>query len=82
MTPERRAELEAELAADDSDDDDGDEVEIGHGDKSFRGSYRRARGVARAWGIKLDPDPAPDPEAKPAKGGDKVTQARFGRRIS
>lgn len=78
MTKEERAELEARLAADDDDDDD-DEVTITHGDNSFKGSFRRARKVAGAWGIKLEADPpAKDDDAK----DDKPSSTRFaGRRI-
>ena len=74
LTAEERAELEARLAADD--DDEADEVEISHGDKKFKGSYKRARGVARAWGVKLEEDPPPAGEDDP-DGGRTV---RFGRR--
>lgn len=66
MTKEERAELEARLAADDDDDDD-DQVTISHGDKSFTGSYRRARDVAGAWGMKLKADPPADADDKPAE---------------
>ena len=77
MTKEDRAELEARLAADDDDDDD-DQVTISHGDQSFTGSFRRAREVAGAWGMKLKADPPPDKPDKP----EKDTAARFaGRRI-
>jgi hypothetical protein len=42
LTPDERAELERQLAADD-DDDDSDEVTIGRSDgTSFTGSFRRA----------------------------------------
>jgi hypothetical protein len=43
LTKEERAELEAQLAADDADDDDSDEVTIGKADgSSFTGTFRRA----------------------------------------
>ena len=82
LSKEERAELEARLAADDDADDD-DEVEIGHGDKTFRGSYRRARGVAAAWGIKLEADPPAEPKTDP-KGskGDEGGTRFAGRRVS
>jgi hypothetical protein len=42
LTPEQRADLEAQLADDDA-DDDSDEVTIGRADgTSFTGSFRRA----------------------------------------
>lgn len=79
LTKAERAELEAQLAADDDADDD-DEVTISHGDKSFKGSYRRARGVAAAWGIKLAADPPDDDDADGKKAKPETT--RFaGRRI-
>jgi len=57
----RRKELEAELAALDADEDpEDDEIELGFDDGSyFRGSFKRARGVASARGFKLAPDPEP-----------------------
>ena len=63
---ERRAELEAELAALDDDDDDTDEVTISHQGQSFTGSWKRALSVAAAWGVKLVADPPADkePDAK------------------
>ena len=77
LTKEQRAELEAQLAADDDADDD-DEVTISHGDKTFKGSYRRARKVAGAWGIKLEADPPADDDDDKAK----PASTRFaGRRI-
>ena len=81
---ERRAELEAELAELDADDDDSDEVTITHGSQSFTGSFRRAKTVAAAWGIKLFEDPPEDKTpAKSGKGKDDDTVRRFsGRRIS
>ena len=76
MTAAERAELEARLQADD-DDDDADEVTISQGDKSVTGTYRRVKGIASAWGLKLEADPPPaadkDDEGKPV---------RFGRRVS
>lgn len=83
LTKEERAELEARLREDDDDGDD-DEVEIGLGDgKYFRGKASRAADVAAAHGIKLRPDPPPDPKegGKDAKVKDAGT--RFGgRRVS
>ena len=68
LTKEERAALEAQLAEDDAADDDNDEVEIGSKDGGyFRGSWRRAQGVAAAWGIKLEADKPKDPP----KDGDK-----------
>jgi len=71
----RRKELEAELAALDADEDpEDDEIELGFDDGSyFRGSYRRAKGVASARGFKLAPDPEPaegeDDKDKPKPKG-------------
>ena len=78
LTPARRAELEAELAADDDDDDD--EVELGFADVShFRGKFSRARKVAAARGFKLDPDPPDEGDEKDKK----PEGTRFGgRRVS
>ena len=82
LSKEERADLEARLAADDEGDDD-DEVEIGHGDKTFRGSYRRARGVAAAWGIKLEADPPADKADPKDKDKGDAGGTRFaGRRVS
>jgi hypothetical protein len=77
LSPEERRELEERLAADE-DDDDGDEVTVSHGDKSVTGSYRRVKGVAAAWGLKLEADPPPK---KAEDEGDGKT-VRFGRRTS
>jgi len=77
LSPEERRELEERLAADE-DDDDGDEVTISHGDKSVTGSYRRVKGIASAWGLKLEADPPPK---KDGDEGDGKT-VRFGRRTS
>ncbi len=77
LSPEERRELEERLAADE-DDDDGDEVTISHGDKSVTGSYRRVKGIASAWGLKLEADPPPK---KDDGDGDGKT-VRFGRRTS
>jgi hypothetical protein len=77
MTAAERAELEARLKADDDEDDDGDEVTISHGDKSVTGSYRRVKGIASAWGVKLEADPPPA-----ADTGDDGKTVRFGRRTS
>lgn len=76
LTKEERAELEARLKADDDDDDDGDEVTISKGDQSVTGSYRRVRGIAAAWGLKLETDPPP------ADDDGKDKPVRFGRRVS
>jgi hypothetical protein len=76
MTAAERAELEARLKADDDGDDD-DEVTISHGDKSVTGTYRRVKGIARAWGLKLEEDPPP---AEDEDGTGKPV--RFGRRVS
>ena len=78
MSAAERAELEARLAADDDAGDD-DPVEISHDGKTFKGSFRRARGVARAWGLKLEADPDPDPGPDDSDPGKAV---RFGRRVS
>jgi hypothetical protein len=78
LSKEERAELESRLAADDADDDDGDEVTVSHGDKSVTGSYRRVKGIAKAWGLKLEDDPPP--AAKDGEGDGKTV--RFGRRTS
>jgi hypothetical protein len=78
MSAAERAELEARLAADDDAGDD-DPVEISHDGKTFKGSFRRARGVARAWGLKLEADPDPDPGPDDDGPGKAV---RFGRRVS
>jgi hypothetical protein len=75
LSKEERAELEARLKADDDDDDDADEVTISHGDKSVTGSYRRVKGIASAWGLKLEADPPP-------KHDDEEKPVRFGRRVS
>jgi len=75
MGKRTREEIEAELAALDADDDpEDDEVEIGHPDgRYFRGTHRRARAVARQWGIAFDPDPVPEeePEGEAGKAGPK-----------
>ena len=79
LTKEQRAELEAQLAADDDDDDD--EVELGFADGShFRGKFSRARQVAAARGFKLDPDPPIDKGDD--KGDDKGGTRFAGRRVS
>jgi len=77
LSPEERRELEERLAADE-DDDDGDEVTVSHGDKSVTGSYRRVKGIASAWGLKLEADPPP----KKDEGEDGGKTVRFGRRTS
>ena len=70
----RRKELEAELAALDADEDpEDDEIELGFDDGSyFRGSFRRAKGVASARGFRL----APDPESAEGDGDDKKDAAK------
>lgn len=82
LTKEERAELEARLAEDTDDDDD--EVEIGLGDgKYFRGRASRAKQVAAAHGIKLEPDPPADPKDPKADPKVKDAGTRFGgRRVS
>ena len=61
LTREERAELERQLADDDADDAEDDEVELSFPDgSSFRGAFRRAKTVAEARGFKLTPDPKPD----------------------
>jgi len=86
LSPEERADLEARLAADDTDDDDGDESELTVNGVTFRGTMRRIRDFAAANGVKLIPDP-PAPAAAKGKGTGKDsaddTVRRFsGRRIS
>jgi hypothetical protein len=76
LSKEERAELEARLKADDDDGDDDDEVTISHGDKSVTGKYRRVKGIASAWGLKLEADPPP------AGKDDDDKPVRFGRRVS
>jgi len=82
----RRAELEAELAALDSDDDGDDESELTVGGVTFRGTMRRIRDFAAANGVKLQPDPAPDADvksgAKVTKKDDDTVRRFSGRRIS
>ena len=78
---EERAALEAQLAALDADDDDGDEVTISHGTQSFTGTFRRAKQVAEAWGIKLFADPPAEPKTADPKVAAEAK--RFaGRRVS
>lgn len=63
---DRRAELEAELAALDTDDDESDEVTIGRPDGStFTGSVRRA--IQLGWLTK------PEPKAEPKKAEPRVS---------
>lgn len=72
LTPEQRAALEAQLAADDDDDGD-DEVEIGLGEgKYFRGSYRRAKHLGYVT--------EPAPKEEPPKDGGQVKRFTGGRR--
>lgn len=81
LTPERRAELEAELAADHDDEDDF-EIEIRDGDKAARLPYSRGRAyVQKHFGIDLDPEPDADEPAEPKapKADPKVVPAHFGR---
>jgi hypothetical protein len=76
LTAAERAELEAKLAADDQDDDD-DEYELGFGDGTYiRGRHSRISKYAAARGVKLEPDPEPDEDARPTSG--KVRPAHFG----
>ena len=79
---DERAALQAQLDALDTEDDDTDEVTISHGGQTFTGTWRRALGVAAAWGVKLVADPpAPKADAKGATTDAEVK--RFsGRRIS
>jgi hypothetical protein len=84
LTPEKRAELEALLAADDDDSDDF-EIEIRDGDKAARIPYSRGRSyLQKHFGIDLDPEP--DEPDEPVKGGKApvkdATVTRFGRRVS
>ena len=92
LSPEKRAELEAMLAADDADDEDAYEIEIRDGDSSVR----MPRSKATPWLRKKFPDlfeellgdGGEDEDAEPAKGGKKPPAAddgkvtRFGRRVS
>jgi hypothetical protein len=86
LTPEKRAELEALLAADDADGEDDYEIEIRDGDKATRIPYSKGRSwLQQHFGIDLDPEP--EPEEPPAKGGktppaDDGKVTRFGRRVS
>jgi hypothetical protein len=81
LTAEKRAELEAMLAADDQDDADDFEIEIRDGDKAARIPYSRGRSyLQQHFGIDLDPEPEPeeDPKADPKAGKDaKVTPVHF-----
>lgn len=62
----------------DDDDDESDEVSLTlPGGHSFTGSYRRAKKVAAAHGMKLEPDPAPEGDPKD-KSDPKVRPAHFG----
>jgi len=86
LSPEKRAELEALLAADDQDDDDF-EIEIRDGDRAARIPYSRGRSyLQKHFGIDLDPEPEPEPEpgkgAKPKAVPDDGKVTRFGRRVS
>ena len=73
---DRRAELEAELAALE-DDDEGDEVEIGLGEgKYFRGTYSRAKKL----GYVKEPEPKSDPAS--GKGDAEVKRFQSGRRVN
>lgn len=72
---ERRAELEAELAALD-DDDESDEVTVKRPDgSSFTGTFRRALQLGLV--AKTEPKPAKD---KPDTEGDTVKRFTSGRR--
>ena len=85
LTKEERAELEARLAEDDAADDGDDEVEISFNGQSFRGAFRRAQSVAKAWGFKLEPDPEPPADegsGKGGKGGGGEVKRFAGRRVS
>jgi hypothetical protein len=78
LSKEERAKLEAQLAADDADDPEDDQVELQFDDGTgFRGTFRRARSVAKARGFKLDPDPDPAPDETEDEG---PKQVRFGGR--
>ena len=74
LTPEKRAELEAALAADDADDEDDFEIEIRDGDKAARVPYSKGRAyLQKHFGIDLDPEPEEEPEADPKAGKGKAT---------
>lgn len=83
LTPEKRAELEALLAADDNADDDF-EVEIQDGDKRARVPYSKGRSwLQSAFGIDLDPEPEEEPKGEPGKLKAASEPRRFGgRRVS
>lgn len=69
MTPEKRAELEALLAADDDSGDDDFEIEIRDGDRAARIPYSRGRSyLQKHFGIDLDPEPEGGDEPEPKKG--------------
>ena len=78
---EQRAELQAQIDALDADPDDGDEVTISHGGQTFTGSWRRALGVAAAWGVKLVADAPAEPKPD-AKAAAEVKRFQGGRRVS
>ena len=81
LTPEQRADLERQLKEDDDAASDY-EVEIGSGDKYARVPYGKAKKFLQdAFGIDLDEEPKPDPEAKPKAGGAEVKAFRSGRRV-
>lgn len=73
---ERRAELEAELAALD-DDDESDEVTVKRPDgSSFTGTFRRALQL----GLVAKTEPKPAKDAKDGDTGDTVKRFTSGRR--
>ena len=78
LSPEKRAELEALLAADDDDDDD--EVELTHNGTTLRGSFKRIAAFAEANGLKLRADPRP--AADEGDEGESKVKRFAGRRIS
>lgn len=73
----REAEAKAKAESDES-----DEVDLQFPDGfGFRGSFKRARGVAASRGYKLEPDPEPKDDGK--DDDDKPSGVtRFGRRVS
>jgi hypothetical protein len=85
LTPEKRAELEALLAADDETGDDDFEIEIRDGDKAARVPYSKGRAyLQKHFGIDLDPEPEPEPEPEPKAGkpaGKSGEVRAFGRRV-
>ena len=89
LTKEQRAELEAQLAADDADEDDSFEVEFGEDGKYARLPYAKAKSwLQKTFGIDLDEvtadPPADDKGKKPAAKKDEGEGGevrRFSRRV-